>query len=132
MVDYLCQNGLLADLIVDSVKVAEENDSSEFTENIFDDLMSPEQMQLERACSKGDFPAVYWPLAQTGGDNSQVTFHQGSLSESIRQERPGMVQYLCEKLVGQPSFSTNAILDVRSTAVLQILLDKGWSTEAFS
>ena len=130
IVDYLSQNGLLTDLIVDSVRLVQEDASSELAENIFNELMSPEQLQLERACSKGDFPAVHWPLAQTGGANSQVTFHSGSLSESIRQERPGMVQYLCDKLVGQPKFVTDAILDVRSTAVLQVLLDKGLSTEA--
>lgn len=43
-----------------------------------------------------------------------------------------MVQYLSEKLVRRHNFVTEAIMEVRSTAVLQVLLDKGLSLEAFS
>ncbi|KAK3669540.1 hypothetical protein LTR78_010594 [Recurvomyces mirabilis] len=132
IVDDVCKAGLLKDLKVDSVEVPEKSDSSEFAEDIFNDLMSVEQVQLERACSKGDFPAVSRILANTAITISQATFFLAGFSESIRQERPGMVQYLCEKLAGQPTFVAEAIVRVRSTAVLQVLLDKGWSTEAFS
>lgn len=132
IVDDMCQAGLLANMAADFLENPQQSDYFESTGIIFDDFMSTEQMQLETACSKGDFPAVYRILAQSISFTSRPTLLMAGCSESIRQERPGMVQYLFEKLEGQLLFVTEAFLKVRSTAVVQVLLDRGWSLEAYS
>lgn len=94
---------------------------------IFDNLMSPEEITLRGACARGDFFSIQQTL------NEHASQYVGSgrafgscFTEAIRCSHPGVLLYLCEKLPGCQFFSSDAVVEARSTTILQVILDHGW------
>lgn len=113
----------------------EQGSSPETAEDdIFLSLMSVEQLQIMRACSQGSCLAVPRILSQSEANlaDREDTYIAGGFSECIRYRQPGILQYLCEKIPNCNYFSAEAIRDVRSPAIFQVLFDHGWTAEADS
>lgn len=137
----LCQGTTFADVVdeigtsiplgeVESSTLQSVFDEKEVACDIFDELLSADQRRLIRACSYCDVEEVRRVIARhSREDGLEGNFFSGASSECICQQRPGLLQYLCEKLATVKYFATSAIQCVRSTSILQVLTDYGWTTD---
>ena len=134
IIDILFEAGSLSDLGPDGGLPELRRSSSEMLEDdIFRDLMPREHLQLEQACREGDFSTVRDMVVQFGAeDTAACSYSAGAFSQSIIHQRPGILQFLCEKFPRNKHFTTGAASKVRSTAIFQILLDNGWTVHALS
>ncbi|KAM3414378.1 hypothetical protein BST61_g11019 [Cercospora zeina] len=99
--------------------------------DIFGELLSRDQQQLSRACSDGDLAMLRRVIARSSDeDRSGGGIFSTAFSEAIHQQRPGLLQYLCERLSRVKYFAAPALQRVRSTSVFQVLLDNEWTANA--
>ena len=108
--------------------------SSEMSEDeIFQDLLLEEHLQLTQACREGLFWAVCNVIAHFGDEDTAASnYSTGAFSESIVYQHPSILQYLCEKFSRSRYFTAEAVLNVRSTAIFQILFDHRWTVDTLS
>ncbi|GAB7366157.1 hypothetical protein MBLNU230_g7719t1 [Neophaeotheca triangularis] len=95
--------------------------------DIFQDLTPPEDIELAGACARGNFPVVRRIVAKHA--DQRPPLHSVSTScfmECIKHNRPGILQYLCEKVPESARYLRIDMRGVLSTATLQVLLDHGW------
>ncbi|KXT06418.1 hypothetical protein AC578_6060 [Pseudocercospora eumusae] len=92
-------------------------------------LLDTDQMELANACANADFSSVRHLLRQIQSDYREERYFEYAVSESIAHENPGILQYLCEKISRSRQFTAQAPSQVRSTALLQVLLDRGWKPD---
>jgi len=96
--------------------------------DIIRELMGPEDRELAHACASGDFSVVQRIVAKHADQRPPPhTAFTSCYVDCIEHNHPGTLQYLCERYPPSEQFLNNDKLGVRSTAILQVLLDYGWN-----